>query len=363
MNASDPLLTVCVPTFNRAPLLEKLLWSLGKALDRIGGEECEVVICDNASDDLTPDIARNFCNDHNAIYVRNERNIGSMLNILYGPRSGTGRFLWLVGDDDLVSPKALDTLLECLRSPSLSQTTLVNYHIVREYERTKIQQHVSSGVQTTTYKTFFPYEGFADSLPNLQAIFSRANISPPLNFISSVVCPREAWISASQKYISHCETRPPLSDAWTCGSHVLIWLEVAASKPVHVVREPAVFGFVGQQPFLSRWEVISSVFFLDLSESMPALGLERADVLHYRRGLYPSPDSLLRLTVSNDEYVRRQFSLLHLLLRYGDDPVLWRVYAEALRKAKTVIALRRLLLPGIWARLRHLVARVSRVRA
>lgn len=49
-------LSVVIPTFNRADLLERLLQSLARAAGEV--DELEVVVCDDGSTDATPDVAR-----------------------------------------------------------------------------------------------------------------------------------------------------------------------------------------------------------------------------------------------------------------------------------------------------------------
>ena len=68
-----PLLSICIPTRNRSPLLSKMLENIVSLPTFLGSDEIEVVISDNASDDDTREVVmrhvekfpgkiRYFCN-------------------------------------------------------------------------------------------------------------------------------------------------------------------------------------------------------------------------------------------------------------------------------------------------------------
>ena len=68
-----PLLSICIPTYNRAEYLEKSLASL---VAQDGFPLVEVVISDNCSSDDTAGVCRSYCSRYpNIVYHRNEENI------------------------------------------------------------------------------------------------------------------------------------------------------------------------------------------------------------------------------------------------------------------------------------------------
>ena len=70
-----PLLSICIPTYNRAEYLAKSLDSL-ICLPEFNTSEVEVVISDNASTDNTQEIVKIYTDRYNTIhYYRNEENI------------------------------------------------------------------------------------------------------------------------------------------------------------------------------------------------------------------------------------------------------------------------------------------------
>ncbi|MFM8003979.1 MAG: glycosyltransferase family 2 protein, partial [Dolichospermum sp.] len=81
----NKLLTIAIPTYNRAELLDKQLTWLSKAIK--GFEtECEILVSDNCSTDHTQSIISKWQNILKNITFKsnkNHENIGVMRNIFY----------------------------------------------------------------------------------------------------------------------------------------------------------------------------------------------------------------------------------------------------------------------------------------
>lgn len=112
-----PLLSICIPTFNRAPHLDQCLQSI---YSQIGNNELiEVIVCDNASTDATEEIATRYASLYSTMkYVRNEENIGGDPNIFRVMNLAQGKFIKLQGDDDFYVEGTLHLLLDVLHSHS-----------------------------------------------------------------------------------------------------------------------------------------------------------------------------------------------------------------------------------------------------
>ena len=73
---SQPSLSICIPTYNRADILKKALESICSDPAFLTTKEIEVVISDNASTDRTRLVSQYFVNNYpgKVIYHRNEEN-------------------------------------------------------------------------------------------------------------------------------------------------------------------------------------------------------------------------------------------------------------------------------------------------
>jgi abequosyltransferase len=108
-----PLLTLTVPTFNRAVFLRQFLDSVR---DQLGSNsQVEVIVSDNASTDETPEIMKEELQRGTRLtYIRNPENIGPDANFLQCYEQAGGKYVWVMGDDDVLAPSALQRILECL---------------------------------------------------------------------------------------------------------------------------------------------------------------------------------------------------------------------------------------------------------
>ncbi len=115
---NKPLLTIAIPTFNRAKYLRELLSSLFAQLTV--HDNVELLISDNASPDETPDVMRDFeSRGMRFRYIRNRMNIGSDANFLQCYEQAAGKYFWLFGDDDLLLDGGMGTITRLLDQQEL----------------------------------------------------------------------------------------------------------------------------------------------------------------------------------------------------------------------------------------------------
>ena len=104
-------LSVLIPTYNRAPLLERCLRSVfATPLSNL-----EVLVADNASPDNTTAVVQSFANPRLRSW-RNPTNLGFERSVMGLLRAARGRWVLFVTDDDFVLPGALERLADVLRA-------------------------------------------------------------------------------------------------------------------------------------------------------------------------------------------------------------------------------------------------------
>lgn len=111
----EPLLAICVPTFNRATSLRNLFRSLGAVKARFG-DEVEICISNNGSTDNTRAVIEAFASDHIVGVQHQDSNIGGTLNIVAVAGQMRARWGILCGDDDELDPDAIERILARLRT-------------------------------------------------------------------------------------------------------------------------------------------------------------------------------------------------------------------------------------------------------
>ncbi|TWT52519.1 Abequosyltransferase RfbV [Rubripirellula amarantea] len=121
-----PLLSICVPTYSRAEMLDTCLATILPQLEPLG-DEVECVICDNASTDETPAVVERYSSQFTCVRAyRNDSNIGIIGNITkVASVLARGEFVWMVGDDDgLIAGAVKRVLLFLKENPSLDLVAL-----------------------------------------------------------------------------------------------------------------------------------------------------------------------------------------------------------------------------------------------
>jgi glycosyltransferase involved in cell wall biosynthesis len=98
---SSPLVSIGIPTFNRASSLIK---SVDAALQQTY-QNIEIIISDNASTDDTQSICEKFVETNkNITYIRQQSNVGAVNNFNEVLRYSTGKYFMWLADDDWIDP-------------------------------------------------------------------------------------------------------------------------------------------------------------------------------------------------------------------------------------------------------------------
>lgn len=110
------LLSVCIPTYQRGPLLAVLVRSVLDQLPDTLARVTEIVISDNHSTDTTADIlSAEFCNEPRVRVCRPEKHLPTAeQNLCFALSQCVGEFVWTLGDDDGVEPETLARLGDLL---------------------------------------------------------------------------------------------------------------------------------------------------------------------------------------------------------------------------------------------------------
>lgn len=120
---SSKLLTIAIPTFNRAHELDRQLEWVSRVI-RGHEADCEVLVSDNCSTDDTQAIAQKWKDALPEIRFRihkNSENIGLIPNIAQCLRLAETAYVWAIGDDDPIQDRALGFVLDRIhRYPDLS---------------------------------------------------------------------------------------------------------------------------------------------------------------------------------------------------------------------------------------------------
>lgn len=124
----DFLLSICIPTYNRAGFLKNALQSIVASVSAANYHKLEICISDNNSSDSTEPMIAEFSRTSpiNVRYKKNEKNIGASRNFVSAMAMAEGRFINILGDDDELIPGKYDYILSLLSEHNSDDVFLFN---------------------------------------------------------------------------------------------------------------------------------------------------------------------------------------------------------------------------------------------
>jgi glycosyltransferase involved in cell wall biosynthesis len=111
----EPKVSIGLPVYNGAETIENAINSILRQTFR----DFELIISDNASDDETARICKEFLlKDSRIKYIRQPYNIGGVKNFEFVMKKARGKYFKWIGADDWISPDFLEVNLLALQSNS-----------------------------------------------------------------------------------------------------------------------------------------------------------------------------------------------------------------------------------------------------
>ncbi|MGV1958329.1 FkbM family methyltransferase [Agrobacterium sp. 22-214-1] len=139
-----PKLSICISTYNRAEWLAVNLknWALLYPEPLKG---VEFFVCDNTSTDHTPEVVQPYLSRPDFTYRRNPENVGMLGNLRVTANHANGEYIWILGDDDLIYPDAVERVLAAIdKEPDIGLVYL-NYAYT----------HLEDARKITDFEEFF----------------------------------------------------------------------------------------------------------------------------------------------------------------------------------------------------------------
>lgn len=190
------VLSLCFPTYNRG-------WCMKEQIERLKScpkeilDKMEIIISDNCSTDDTQQIVKTAIKEgFNCRYIRNEKNLGMDGNFVSCFRKATGRYVWLLGDDDTIFIKSLIHIVSILDTKAeygllhISQRNNLEdgvWYIENEEEMTKaVSYHltfISANIVNTKYVPSIDFEKYMGTWFTLIPLYIIAFIKEPINIL------------------------------------------------------------------------------------------------------------------------------------------------------------------------------------
>lgn len=250
-------ISICIPTYNRAVHLTNCLQSIisNKSKSEI---EFQVCVSDNCSTDETEDVVRRAQNHLDIKYYKNESNLGVTKNILNVVGVADGEFIWLIGDDDLLLPFALEKI-----SNLICKYKDIDYFYINTF-------HLES-----EYVLSFPQPFDTANLPKDMKLWSSWPKSGEMKFMD-LVDPKISFdflggmflsVFRRRKWIRHVDVleKTAVSDPRVCAHfdntypHVKIFANAFANSAVFFNAEPLSVCLRGAREWAPMFPLVRSV--------------------------------------------------------------------------------------------------------
>lgn len=143
MENKQPLLSICIPTYNRAEYLEEAIYNI--VTDDAFCDKVEIIISDNASTDNTKQVGEKFANRYsNVHYYRNIENIRDK-NFILALQRAKGKYVRLFNDTLRLRSGILSHFLYLISVSSEDEPLFFYQNISFLNENQKIVLHDVSG--------------------------------------------------------------------------------------------------------------------------------------------------------------------------------------------------------------------------
>lgn len=158
-----PLLSICIPTYNRAHYLESCLHSIYiQCKDNpLLQSSVEVVVSNNCSTDSTEEVVKKYRSHfEHYTYVCNETNVGLDMNVVSVVKNATGVYCWYLGDDDTIVNGGINHIINLLKTNQYDVVTVEAEPVTqgRDYE-TKQRFLPELTIEVNNYNDFY-FRGF-----------------------------------------------------------------------------------------------------------------------------------------------------------------------------------------------------------
>lgn len=246
MNEKLPLLSICIPTYNRSKYLKSNLLSIFQQFNDNGN--VEIIISDNNSIDETEMICKDYFIYQNFKYHKQETNIGGIPNIFKAVEYATGDYCWIIGDDDFLLPGSLNNIIEIIKDNSIIEYFYVKVTTMGLNEFDKYPEPFV----TNSYTNLFPAKKYQilrrfDQLldPKISIVF--------LGELMGSIFKRKKWMEFKNIDINAAD----LDTLNTTYPHSVIFANAFFDKKVIFIEEPMIIALGGARTW---WDKVGYIY-------------------------------------------------------------------------------------------------------
>lgn len=305
---NQPLLTIAIPTFNRANLLEL---SLSRILNASKGFEkyIEIVISNNCSVDNTESVIREAQKSFPIKYFLNSENIGFNYNyIKLIDEYVTGKYCWVIGDDDFIYPNAIKEIINVL----INHHNLSFVNLKFDLELLRKLSFETKDYYLNNNSEWYPVTGRVLNFNELLSV-GGAPGNLMFTFISSVIFKSDLIKNIDKSAIE----KESFNSFYNCFPHSFFYAKTMKGMTAYVFDTPLITAIVHDKLWDNRMWLLYLKFIPELHNHYLNNGFRKEDLQNQKNLVIRAGIPYLFLNLfSNQESFQIKVSFLR---RYGSE--------------------------------------------
>lgn len=272
---NKPILSICIPTYNRSQFLEQALSSIASC-ENFNFSEVEICVSDNHSNDATAVVVKKFSRDLKIKYFCQEKNLGFSKNYIKVVSMAIGEFVWVIGDDDLLLTDSISKVINLIKSK-------------REVDFFYINAFVAPMEYTLDNETYYRSEA-----ERSLKLFSKINNSKIVPFFKLInpklshdllggiylsVFKRNKW-NKEVGQLSTCEPyeERQFTNLWSTFPHLIVFATAFSNSKSYISAEPHIITHEGAREWAPLYPIVRTLRLLEALDVYRANGLP---IFHY----------------------------------------------------------------------------------
>jgi len=207
---NNPLVSICIPTYNTAKYLKKCLNSIVNQTY----PNKEIIISDNASTDETEKIVKEYVKKYKVKYYKNEKNIGAEANFSKCIQLANGEYIAIFHSDDLYLPNMVEKQVQVFQDNISVGAVFTQANYINSYGKIIGESKLPNELRNK--KIYYFSEIFLSILNNL-------------NFL---VCPSAMVRNNIYKKLSSFD-----KDRFGTSADLDMWLRILERHPIAIIDE------------------------------------------------------------------------------------------------------------------------------
>ncbi len=274
-------LSICIPTHNRPSSIKNCLDSIYKnSYEQINNYE--VCISDNSENNVTQKIVSSYKSRMPINYLKNTKNINRVKNYLSVVDMAKGDFIWMIGDDDLLTQFALEKILK----------------LIDEYSKKIDFFYINSYLLDASYLDKIEYSYNLMKLPKNMKKFSKKNVSGVVDFFDLIdpsisfdflggmylaVFKKALW-QKNTSYIDKEATRDNNTFSYYDNTfpHVKIFAKCFSKSKAYFYHHPLSITLSGVREWSDLYPLVRSIRLVESVEIFRENGLPLIKYLYYK---------------------------------------------------------------------------------